>query len=126
LDIQLVCGIIYIELKYDFFTTKDGIPLVFQFTARRTGNYGNEFSSPLGVDELNLINYIRIYPNPTKNQIHFSVQANATLTNTIGQVVATIKNVNSLDLSNQTNGIYFLTLTNDAGQVLQQSKIVKE
>ena len=79
-----------------------------------------------GVNDFNLKNGIKVFPNPTKNQINFSIQTNAQLTNVTGQIVADRKNVNHLDLSDQPTGIYFLTLTDNKGQVLQRSKIVKE
>jgi len=71
-------------------------------------------------------NIIGVYPNPTNSQINFSVQTNVHLTNITGQIVANKKNINSLDISEQPAGIYFVTLTDDKGQVLQRSKIVKE
>lgn len=71
-------------------------------------------------------NAITIYPNPTNKQITFSVQTNAQLTNVTGQIVANKKNVNSLDISKQPAGIYFVTLTDDSGQVLQRNRIVKK
>jgi len=85
--------------------------------------------SPLTVSINNNItknNSIIVYPNPTNSQINFSVLTNALLTNVSGQIVADRKNVNNLDLSNQPTGIYILTLTNNDGQVIQRSKIVKE
>lgn len=69
---------------------------------------------------------IAVYPNPTKNQISFSVQANAQLTNLTGQIVDNKKSINTLDLSDQPTGIYYITFTDDKGQVLQRTKIVKE
>lgn len=42
------------------------------------------------------------------------------------KIVANKTNINTLGISGQPLGIYFVTLTNDNGQVLQRSKIVKE
>lgn len=69
---------------------------------------------------------ISVFPNPTKDKINFSVQTNMQLTNVTGQVVAKKTNVNSLDISGQPAGIYFITLTDDKGQIIQRSNIVKE
>jgi len=66
------------------------------------------------------------YPNPTKNQIYFSVQTNVHLTNVTGQIIMDRKNVNTLNLSALPTGIYFLIFTDKKGQVTQRSKIVKE
>jgi D-alanyl-D-alanine carboxypeptidase len=69
---------------------------------------------------------ISIYPNPTSNQIRFSVPTNVQLTNITGQVVAYEKNISLIDMSEKPAGIYIVILTDDKGQVLQRSKIVKE
>ncbi|MFN7015432.1 MAG: LamG-like jellyroll fold domain-containing protein [Bacteroidia bacterium] len=80
-----------------------------------------------GVQDFSVINNsIGIYPNPTTSQIYFSVQTNVQLTNLAGQVISDKKNVNTLDISDQLSGIYFLTLYDNIGQVIQRSKIVKE
>lgn len=71
-------------------------------------------------------NTITVYPNPTTSQIYFSVQTNVKLTNITGQVILDKKNLNTLDLSDQPKGIYFLTHTDNNGQVIQHTKIVKE
>jgi hypothetical protein len=71
-------------------------------------------------------NLIGVYPNPTSHLINFSVQTNVQLTTITGQIVANVSNVSTLDISNQPTGIYLITLTNDKGQVLQRTKIVKE
>ena len=41
-------------------------------------------------------------------------------------IIENKKNVNSIDLFEQSSGIYFVTLIDDKGQVMQRSKIVKE
>ncbi len=83
--------------------------------------------SALGIDNfINSSSPISVYPNPTKNQINFSIQTNLQLTNLIGQIVADSKNVSTFDLSAQPTGIYFLILTDNNGQVIQRNKIVKE
>lgn len=69
---------------------------------------------------------ISIYPNPTRNQINFSVQTNVQLTNITGRIVLKKKNVTSIDLTGQPTGVYFVILTDDNGQAFRYSKIVKE
>lgn len=71
-------------------------------------------------------NAVAVYPNPANNEIKFSAQANVQLTSVTGQTLATQTNVNSLDISGQPAGIYFVTLTDNKGRVLQRSKVVKE
>ncbi len=69
---------------------------------------------------------INIYPNPTKNQINFSVETNVQLTNITGQLIVEKNNVSMLDLSEHAAGLYFITLLDKKGKVIQRSKIVKE
>ena len=82
--------------------------------------------STTDIKEITSKQKIAVFPNPTNNVINFSIQTNAKLTNATGQIVANKTNTNSLDLSDQPTGIYFLTLTSDNGQVVQHSKIVKK
>lgn len=79
-----------------------------------------------GIDNVATNKEYKIYPNPTNGTIYFSATVNAKATNALGQIVADKKKINSLDLSGQPTGIYFITLTDDKGQVIQRSKIVKE
>lgn len=69
---------------------------------------------------------IDVYPNPANNVINFSIKTNAQLTNVSGQIVAYKANTNTLDISDQSPGIYIVTLYDDKGQILQSSKIVLE
>jgi hypothetical protein len=69
---------------------------------------------------------ILVYPNPTNGKINFSIQANAHVANTSGQIVLNENNVNTLDLTNQPAGIYFVTLFDDTSRMLKRLKIFKE
>lgn len=85
------------------------------------------YNLPTATNDLSVAEkLIAVYPNPTVNQINFSVQANVQMTNATGQIVADKKNVNALDITEQPVGIYFVTFKNDQGIVLQHSKIVKK
>lgn len=86
--------------------------------------FGNGTAGITNFDEVN--NVIVVYPNPTKSMINFSVQTNVQLVSLSGQIIADKENVSTLDLSNQSAGVYFLTLTDNNGYVVQRSKIVKE
>lgn len=84
-------------------------------------------NSPLNIStESSPKENVIIYPNPTKDQINFSIQTNVQVTNIMGQNLSDQLNISSLDLRSQPTGVYFLTLTNNDGQVIQRSKIVKE
>jgi len=91
-----------------------------------TASFSEDCSLSTGIDNHLIETSITFYPNPTKYQINFSIQTNAQLTSASGQIIKNRKNVTTLDLSGQPTGIYFLTLTDKEGQVVQRSKIVKE
>lgn len=96
-------------------------------TANEVTTLYNEADPVLGISDLiTTNNAIDVYPNPASDVINFSVQTNVQLSNVTGQIIANKTNVNTLDISEQPTGIYFLTLTNDNNQVLQRVKIVKE
>jgi hypothetical protein len=82
----------------------------------------------LGNSEFNTTNSspIAVYPNPTKDLINFSEVVTIQLASVTGQILNSQKSVSFLDLSKQTAGIYFITITDSNGQVLQRSKIIKE
>ena len=67
-----------------------------------------------------------VYPNPTKGIVYFSAPMDVQLYTIAGQLITHTKNVNSVDLSGQAAGVYFILLTNESGQVVHRSKIVKE
>lgn len=86
--------------------------------------FGNGTVGITNFDEVN--NVISVYPNPTKSIINFSVPTNVQVTNVTGQVLTNKTKVNTLDLSDQLAGIYFITFTDNNGRVLQRTKILKE
>jgi hypothetical protein len=96
----------------------------FQFDSGVT--FSNNCGSTTGISLTESKDFINIYPNPTKGQINFAVLSNAQIASLTGQIVVDKKNVNNLDLADQPTGIYFLTLTDNNGQVIQRSKIMKE
>jgi len=79
-----------------------------------------------GIEENSSNSDINIYPNPTKNQINFSLETNVQLTNITGQLIVEKNNVSMLDLSEHAAGLYFITLLDKKGKVIQRSKIIKE
>ncbi len=81
----------------------------------------------VGLDETTINqNYITVYPNPTKGKILLSNTLNITLTDITGKIILVRTNSNFIDISNQPRGIYFLSLTDDKGQIVQRSKVMKE
>lgn len=69
---------------------------------------------------------LAVYPNPVQHTLFVSEPANLILTNLTGQIVAKEQNVNSLDISTQQAGIYFLTISDNSNNIIQQAKIVKQ
>lgn len=97
---------------------------IYDHNLNRLYHFGAAQSTGTG-DEI-MPNAISVYPNPTKGIINFSVRTNVQLTTMTGQVVANMSNVNNLDMSNVPAGIYFASFSDEKGQVLQRSKIVKD
>lgn len=85
------------------------------------------FNNNTGIHDFNnKEGFIDIYPNPTKGEIYFSQYTHVKMINVTGQVIISQSNINRLDISAIPAGIYFLMLSDDKGQLLQSSKIVKE
>jgi hypothetical protein len=103
-------------------------------SANYNSSYSNIFTNyASGVNQNNLQADIRIYPNPTSSVIVINCKnqflESASFTNIMGEIVYIVRNKNlsndiQLDVSNLTNGIYFLNIKTDKGIV--QRKIVKE
>ena len=80
-----------------------------------------------GIEEARLNqNSINLYPNPTGSQVQFSMPVNVQLYNLAGQVLIEEKHTNSLDLSKQGAGVYFVVFLDDEQRVLQRSKLIKQ
>ncbi len=78
------------------------------------------------IENLSNNTIITVSPNPTKDRINFSVKVNMQLSNIAGQIIAERKNISTFDLSDQSSGLYFLTITDEHGNIMQRNKIVKE
>ena len=85
-----------------------------------------KFSSNVGFDDIAFTNSVSVYPNPTTGTIVFSKEYNSTLTDIMGKVILVNKKTNSLDISNQPSGMFFLLLADDQGRIVQRNKITKE
>ena len=82
-----------------------------------------------GLDNnLELNSDINIYPNPTSNQLTIDTKLNVieiTIIDVTGKSVKTVMtDFNIIDVSNLTNGIYFIQLITDEGTVTK--KFVKQ
>jgi hypothetical protein len=65
-----------------------------------------------------------IYPNPVNDKIEFPCLSNVKIYDGIGKLVLSINNAKEIDVSQLKQGIYILNITNDKGDLIQNSKIV--
>ena len=75
----------------------------------------------------NLVTYLSnntfdIYPNPTIGVAHLSTESNYQVMNSLGQEVVSGKG-NSIDLSNQSKGIYILQVDGNHSKSLETDSI---
>jgi len=71
---------------------------------------------------------ITIYPNPTSGQVTFKANEkirNIVLLNTSGQKVSEYQNVNTINISNVTQGVYFVKIMTESGSFVIQKLIKK-
>ncbi len=71
-------------------------------------------------------NIITLYPNPAKSLVSLSIPCNIVLTDITGKVVYVQQNTDKVDLTHQPAGVYFITLSNLKGELIQRSKLIKE
>lgn len=69
--------------------------------------------------------YITVYPNPSSGFLYFSKLSNVHITNAFGQVIETKKNINFLDIASHPHGVYFISILDDNGVIIQQLKFIK-
>ncbi len=78
----------------------------------------------LTIAEENASKQIKVYPNPTENNVYFSETVNrVTVANAQGKIVLTTQNKNQLSLENLPTGWYVLEIEHN-GKV-EQNKLVK-
>lgn len=115
----------------------DSIPAVVDIGGQL---YGNWFSlgehdcdcATASTNDIDaLTNTVKVYPNPTTGQFWVKGIANYTeirVVNALGQEVATVANKNKTIVSFDVNahrGVYFVKLTNEAGDQLTKRVIIK-
>lgn len=117
------------EYKYGF--TTNNIPVwteqypedVFTFTVGTEDIVINDMWE-VGLEDTDVLADFNIYPNPTNGivTVGTSQQVEVTITNAIGQVIVNkvVGNNETLDLSSQTQGLYFISAkTKDAVKTLR-------
>ncbi|MFD2824721.1 FG-GAP-like repeat-containing protein [Lacinutrix iliipiscaria] len=102
-------------------------------TANQTLHIVEGSNPQLSIDEFESSNRIKIYPNPVKNTLFLETNTfldnsifNVEIVSILGQKqrVAYQNKSNKINVSNFSNGLYFLKLTTSNGQIIQ--KFIKE
>ncbi len=84
----------------------------------------------LATNELTLNSGIEVYPNPTNNMVNINKTdstieiKNVNLFDSLGKIIYSKKDIQSIDLTNVIKGIYFLRIESENGSVYTQ-KIIK-
>ncbi len=91
---------------------------------------GYIFGTINGLKNTSDINSVKIYPNPSNGIVKLNLHPNYTYQITVsdmnGKQLFSEKNVDQIDLSNYTNGIYFITISNEVlGSTTKKVSIIK-
>ncbi|PSK90380.1 SBBP repeat-containing protein [Taibaiella chishuiensis] len=81
-----------------------------------------------GINDIQPGALVKIYPNPASSRIYVTapLTTDLILTSIEGKVLQEARATKTLDLSRMATGIYFLKVTDQAGNLLRIEKIVKE
>ncbi len=101
------------------------VGFVVDVTSGKVLNSIQQALSSVGITENHTISNVRMYPNPTKGIIRvegLSNKSQITVTNILGETMLKVTNTNTIDLSNYTNGVYFITV--NTGNNVVTEKII--
>jgi len=117
-----------IEVDDVAYSNTNWISGLFAFDAQTSFSTNcNNDCYPVGINEYNSSNY-NIYPNPTSNQLTIDTEleiSEITIIDITGKTIKTITtDFNIVDVSNLTNGIYFIKIINKEGSITK--KFVKQ
>ena len=89
-----------------------------------TYNYcDSTWTGPIPTRE-SLENYIIVYPNPTSDKININKKVDVRMYNTLGDIVILERDINVLDVSRLSSGVYTLQITYDNKVITK--RVVKE
>lgn len=80
------------------------------------------YNAPLGLNQINALRNMQVYPNPAKDMLHIDLEEpakglNIKIVNLLGSIVKsstpTLQQNNSIDISDLNNGIYLLVIENN-------------
>ncbi|OBX25155.1 T9SS type A sorting domain-containing protein [Gelidibacter algens] len=99
------------------------------------GDSGNQYNSPIDVIcsalsvEESLLGEVKIYPNPTKDVIHFETTSNSHFNILVYDIfakqIAQFQDINIIDISNLSSGMYVVKLSNPQTSQTIIRKIIK-
>ncbi len=82
---------------------------------------------PTGVNDHDRAGQVRIYPNPVSGQLYVNAPfaINITISTMDGRIALAGDQVNTLDVSGLSEGVYLLRATDESGTVIRTEKLVK-
>ncbi len=119
-------GLIVGATNQNYTVTTDGTYYVIVSLLGCTSNESNSIDVVLtGIQMEENNQLIKVHPNPTSSILFLSERCNIKLTDITGKVLLENQNINSIDLSNQPKGIYYILISKENGKQIQRNKIVK-
>jgi hypothetical protein len=126
---------------FTFVSADIGIEIVITTTGYTisgvdSGNYSltqpilsADITAALGLDDISLIDLVKIYPNPAVNELYIktnSIQLEQVIVyDVLGKVIINTKlNLDKIDVSTLTVGMYLLKIKTDQGKVVR--RIIKK
>jgi len=88
-----------------------------------------------GIEENPIYDFVDIFPNPTKGQLHIETTnlkvKEITVYNAIGKTIISlnegeVKQNSKLDLSGQADGIYMVNVVTDLGTITRKVNVAKD
>ena len=83
------------------------------------------YDGEVDLEEINFAS-TEVYPNPMNDVLYIDGDdvVNVTIFNSVGQQVMSVENKNVVDVSSLNNGLYFVRLVDDKGNILLK-KVIK-
>lgn len=84
------------------------------------------FCMGVGIDDEEIMNRLSIYPNPTTGILNIEIEENFTadVYNVLGEKVLSTSN-SKINISSYQNGVYFVLIKDETGELIKQKKIIK-
>lgn len=80
----------------------------------------------IGMDEAGISDALMMYPNPTDGIVHLNQFCSVLVADVNGKEILSANSTNVIDLSSAASGVYFVTVIDAEGNVLQRSKVIRE